>query len=79
MGKLLDRLQYQLKTEYKQDAENCIIVYNKLKEMNNGHVWESDWNPLVNTSFIGDYPNSKRISKPTNIGNVFLNGLNDKT
>lgn len=78
MGKLLDRLQYQLKTEYKQDAENCIIVYNKLKEMNNGHVWESNWNPLVNTLFLGKYPNCRRIYNLTNIGNIFLNGLNNK-
>jgi hypothetical protein len=77
MGKLLDSLNRQLKSDYKEDAENCIKIYNHLKEKTD-HIWESDWNPLVNTSFIGDYPNSKRISKPTNIGNVFLNGLNNK-
>ena len=78
MGKLLDSLNRQLKSDYKEDAENCIKIYNYLKEKTD-HIWESDWNPLVNTSFIGDYPNSKRISKPSNIGIVFLNGLNDKT
>ena len=75
MGKLLDTLNKQLKTEYKEDAENCLIIYNKLKDINNGHVWESNWNPLVSTSFIGNYPNTKKIYKPTNIGNVFLSGL----
>lgn len=78
MGKLYDSLNRQLKGDYKKNAENCIKIYNHLKEKT-GHIWESDWNLLVNTSFIGDYPNSKRISKPTNIGNVFLNGLNNKT
>ncbi|MGK2864674.1 MAG: hypothetical protein ACSLE0_22280 [Chitinophagaceae bacterium] len=39
MGKLMIRLQKQLKTEYKKDAEDCIEIYNKLKEINDGHVW----------------------------------------
>ena len=33
MGKLYDNLQRQLKTEYKQDAKNCIKIYNYLKEI----------------------------------------------
>lgn len=77
MGKLFDNLQRQLKTEYKQDAENCLKIYNHLKETT-GHIWESDWNPLVNTKFIGKYPNYQRRYTPTNIGNIFLNGLNNK-
>lgn len=77
MGKLYDNLQRQLKTEYKQDAENCIKIYNHLKETT-GHIWKSNWNPLVNTEFIGKYPNCQRKYKPTNIGQIFLNGLNDK-
>lgn len=75
MGKLLDNLNKQLKTEYKQDAENCLKIYNKLRELHNGHVWESNWNPLVNVKFIGDYPNYKRQFKPTDIGYIFLKGL----
>ena len=53
MGKLLDRLNKQLKTEHKEDAENCLIIYNKLKEMHGGHVWSSNWTPLVDTIFKG--------------------------
>jgi len=74
MGKLYDRLQKQLKTEYKEDAEDCIKIYNKLMEMDNGHVWESQWQPLVNTIFKG-YPSDERRFKPTTIGYIFLKGL----
>ena len=76
MGKLYDRLQYQLKTEYKEDAENCLIIYNKLKEMYNGSVWSSNWAPLVDTIFKG-FPSDERRFKPTEIGKIFLNGLNN--
>lgn len=78
MGKLYNRLQKQLKTEYKQDAEDCIEIYNKLKEMYNGHVWLSVWNPLVATSFIGTYPYTRRF-KPTAIGYIFLKGINNES
>lgn len=74
MGKLLDRLEKQLKTEYKQDAEDCLKIYNKLKEISNGHVWESNWNPLVSTIFKG-FPSDERRFEPTTIGKVFLKGL----
>jgi len=74
MGKLYDRLQKQLKTEYKQDAEDCLEIYNALKEMQNGHVWESSWRPLVNVIFKG-FPSDERRYKPTLIGYVFLDGL----
>ena len=76
MGKLYDRLQKQLKTEYKEDAENCLIIYNKLKEMYNGSVWSSNWVPLVDTIFKG-FPSDERRFKPTEIGKIFLNGLNN--
>ena len=74
MGKLMDKLQLQLKTEYKQDAEDCLIIYNKLKEMYNGHVWSSNWTPLVVTIFKG-FPSDERRFKPTDIGYIFLKGL----
>lgn len=74
MGKLSDRLQKQLNTEYKQDAEDCIKIYNKLQEMYNGSVWESNWNPLVDTIFKG-FPSDERRYKPSSIGRIFLKGL----
>mgnify|MGYP001174242167 CR=1 FL=1 len=75
MGKLSDRLEKQSKTEYKQDAEDCIKIYNKLKEQSDGHVWESEWTPLVTVEFIGKYPYTRRY-KPTKIGYIFLKGIN---
>jgi hypothetical protein len=75
MGKLLNSLNKQLKSEHKSDAEDCLKIYNYLKETNDGRVWESQWNNLVSTDFEGTYPNSIRISKPNQIGRIFLKGL----
>lgn len=48
MGKIYDRLQKQLQVEeHRVDAEDCIKIYNKLKEMNDGSVWSSDWQVLT--------------------------------
>lgn len=75
MGKLYDSLQKQLKLEeHKKDAEDCLKIYEKLKEMNDGKVWESSWNPLTTVDFIGSYPYT-RIYKPSPMGHVFLKGL----
>lgn len=73
MGKLLERLNKQLETEYKQDAEDCLKIYNYLIETT-GHCWNSEWSPLVQTIFKG-FPSDERRFKPTNIGYIFLNGL----
>jgi hypothetical protein len=74
MGKLFDRLQKQLSTEYKEDAEKCIEVYNYLKEKDNGHVWDSQWQPLTSVKFIGNYP-YLRIYSLTNLGEMVLKGI----
>ena len=67
MGKLYNRLQAQLKTEYKQDAEDCIKIYNKLKDISGGQVWSSNWNVLVHTTFKG-FSSSESRFKPTDCG-----------
>lgn len=78
MGKLLVRLEKQIKRkEHKEDGEKCLKIYNKLKEMHDGHVWESNWNPLVSVEFIGEYPYVRRYY-PTAMGNVFLKGLENE-
>lgn len=75
MSKLYDDLQRQLKmSEYKQDAEDCIKIYNQLKIIYN-HVWESSWNALTTVKYIGVYPNAKRICKPNQIGYIFLKSI----
>ena len=46
--------------------------------MNNGKVWDSSWNPLTTVKFVGTYPNSERIYKPSQEGYVFLKGIEKK-
>lgn len=75
MGKLNYWLERQLKTEYKQDAEDCIKIRDKLRELNDGHVWTSQWSPLVDTIYKG-FPSDERRYKPTAMGHVFLKGIN---
>lgn len=78
MGKLYNGLQRQLKIEeHKKDAEDCLKIYEKLKEMSGGHVWESQWQPLTSVTFIGTYPNSIKIYKPSQIGRMFLKGIEE--
>lgn len=78
MGKLYNRLQAQLKTEYKQDAEDCIKIYNKLKDISGGHVWSRDWDGLVDTIYKG-LPSSERRFKPTSVGYIFLKGIENQS
>ena len=78
MGKLYDRLQKQLKSEeYKKDAEDCLKIYEKLKEMNKGSVWNLQWQQLVDTHFKG-FPSDDRRYKPSKMGYVFLKGIEEK-
>lgn len=74
MGKLLIRLNQQLKTENKKEAEDCLKIYNELKRMT-GYVWQREWDTFVNTTFIGTYPNAKHVFTPSGIGYIFLKGL----
>jgi hypothetical protein len=74
MGKLRIRLEKQLKGEYSKEAEDCIKIYDYLKEKNNGHVWSSQWESLTTVTFKG-FSSGERWYKPNNIGYVFLNGF----
>ena len=80
MGKLMNYLQKQLKSEdakLKKDAEDCIKIYEKLKEMNNGSVWSSQWQQLATPKFKG-FPSDDRTYSPTTMGYVFLKGIEEK-
>lgn len=70
MGKLLNNLNRQLKTEYKEDAEKCIMIYDELKNTT-GHVWESEWRCLTTVSFV----EGERIYKASKIGLKFIEGI----
>ena len=75
MGKLINRLNKQLLTKYKKDAEDCILIYNKLKEMDkDGCVWSSKWRFLTDVIFEG-YSSGKKRYYPSDVGLIFLKGL----
>jgi len=75
MGKLMDRLEKQLTTENKKDAEECIEIYNWIKSTDkDGRVWSSRWEPLTNVRFIGTYP-STRIYNLNITGKALLKEL----
>jgi hypothetical protein len=74
MSKILNHLNKQLTTELKKDAEDCILIFNKLKEINNGSVWSSQWSLLIETKFQG-FPSDNRTFKPSEIGYIFLKGI----
>lgn len=73
MGKTLNDLRKQLKLEdHRKDAENCIEIYNKLKDLE-GHVWSSKWRALTTVvGFNGRFPNCFPITKPNAIGYSFI-------
>lgn len=80
MSKLYNALHNQLKTEHRKEAEDCIKIYNALKAISREkygeeHVWSSDWNVLTTTMFVGDFPNMRKIYKPSHVGKVFLKGV----
>lgn len=74
MGSTFDRLRKQLKTDLKQEAQDCIKIYNCLKELNDGKVWSDHWRVFVTVTF-DKYPSCERMYKPSKIGRVFLKGI----
>ena len=77
MGKVYDELQSQIKQEeFKKEGEDCLVIYNKLIEIDSASG--SVWGILTNVSFIGNYPNSKRTYKPSELGYIFLKGIEQK-
>lgn len=77
MGNLLAELEVQLKSknsEVSQNAKACKAIAEKLKELNDGVIWEREWSVLVQWDFRGNYPNEK-WRKPTKIGEIFVKGL----
>ena len=71
----MNHLERQLKEpKHKKDAEECITVYNWLKDTDKeGRIWSSRWSPLVNVSFEGW--NIKRYSLNVT-GKTLLKGIN---
>lgn len=70
----MNHLQKQLKEpEHKQDAKDCIKLYNWIKDTDkDGCVWSSRWSPLVDVSIEGW--NIKRY-KPNVTGKTLLKSI----
>ena len=74
MGNLYDTLQKQSKLkEYKKYAEDCLKIYENLKE-----VWESSWNTLTTVITVGNYPHGLNVYKPSEEGYAFLKRIEEK-
>lgn len=77
MGKLMNRLQAQLKeTDNKKDAEECIEIYNWLKETT-GHVWGNSWQQLINVRFEGQFPYATKVYSLNEMGKTLLKGIKE--
>lgn len=77
MGKVYDELQLQIKKgEFKKEGEDCLVIYNKLIEIDSASG--SVWGILTKVNFIGNYPNCKRTYAPSVIGRIFLKGIEQK-
>ena len=79
MGKLINALNKQLSdVRLKEDAEDCIKIYNWIKETDkDGRVWSSRWQPLVYTKFYG-LGSTRRTYQLTFMGRAVLKGLTTK-
>ena len=77
MSKLTDKLNKQLKTEHKKDAEDCLKIAEKLKEIDDNRIWSNKWSILVDTIYKG-FPHDERRYKPTTIGRIFLKGIENE-
>lgn len=79
MGRIYNDLQNQLNSKYKKEAEDCIKIYNKLKEISEGSVWSSDWHVLTTIAGFIPAPNdvvpNRMALKPSRIGEIFLKGI----
>ena len=74
-----EELRLQLKSEdakVKQDAKDCLIIANKLKELDGGRIWSSKWSLLTSVRWVKDKDKELvRQFKPTEIGKIFIKGL----
>ena len=78
MGKIATQLEVQMSKEGLQEyARQCKAIYDKLKEMDDGHVWSSKWGALVKISSRRNEADKVEFYyRPTDIGEIFLKGLN---
>lgn len=70
--KIIDTLKKQLTTDKGKEAAQCIKIYNKLMEIDDGHIWARTWQTLT------EITHTKKDFwgyMPSEVGEIFLNGL----
>lgn len=72
--KVKTQLENQLHGEFREEAQDCLKIYQFLLELD-GHVWSREWDALVKNCC--KRVNEERVwyHKPTKIGEIFLKGL----
>ena len=76
---LLKELKNQIKsddTKVRQDAKDCLVIANKLKEIDRGHVWSSKWRVLTSVKWVKG-KEWERQFEPSEIGKIFIKGINN--
>lgn len=77
MGKILEEIKKQMSHEIlREDANEVLKIYNALIRIDEGHIWSSKWMVLVRTAYRRIDGKMIKFFKPTEIGNIFIKGLN---
>lgn len=75
MSELKDRLLKQLETDYSEDARGCLKIYEAIKKLNGGSIPSDQWMVLSRVQYLGTHTDSMRVYSPSEIGYIFLKGL----
>ena len=77
MGKIENELNKQMGVEgLEKQAQQCKAIYDKLKEMDGGHLWDGEWSVLVKVCSRRNSDGKVEFYRaPTAIGEIFLKGL----
>lgn len=77
MGKIANELNWQMGVAgLEKQAQQCKAIYDKLKEMDGGHIWERKWSVLMKVCSRSNSDGKVEFYRaPTAIGEIFLKGL----
>lgn len=75
MSELKDRLLKQLETDYSEDVRDCLKIYETIKKLNGGSIPSDQWMVLSRVQYLGTHTDSMRVYSPSEIGYIFLKGL----
>ena len=75
MSELKDRLLKQLETDYSEDARDCLKIYETIKKLNGGSIPSDQWMVLSRVQHLGTLIDPMRVYSPSEIGYIFLKGL----